>query len=304
MDIKEFEYVIALAEAGSLSLASEKLFLSQPSLSKFLKKLENSLGTTLFMRTSTGIQLTNSGKIYVDNAEKILQAYRRTKNKINDIENLDAGRVDFGISTYRGSYLFPKIFKKFNSCYPNVDIIVHEHHSVYLEELISKGKLDMALIAKPIITKDIKSYSLLEDEVVLVAHKEYPLKSQIHYYDSGAMWVDFEDISNERFLLSPPPTILGKIARTLFQNINVQANSINQNCSAEMAIALANEGIGISFNYRSCCSDNNNLHVFSIGERKRYVPLMLKYPSDDYRCRATNLLSNLIREYFAQQQRS
>jgi DNA-binding transcriptional LysR family regulator len=299
MDIKEFEYVLAIAEAGSLSLASEKLFLSQPSLSKFLKKLEKSLGTTLFMRTSTGIQLTNSGKIYVDNVEKLLQEYRRAQNKINDIENLDAGRVDFGISTYRGLYLFPKIFKKFNSRYPNVDIIVHEADSVVLEELILKGKIDMALVAKPEFSKDLKSYNLLEDEVVLVAHKDYPLKCKIHYYDNGTMWVNFKEISNECFLLSPPRTILGKVARSLFRNINAQANSLNQNCSAEMAVALASEGLGISFNYRSCCSNTNELNVYSIGKEKQYVPLILKYPSNDYRCRATTLLTNLIREYFA-----
>ncbi len=300
MDIRQFEYVIAIAEAGSLSLASEKLFLSQPNLSKFLIKLEESLGTKLFIRTSTGIRLTKSGEIYVDSAEKILQQYRRTQNKINDIENLGLGRVDFGISSYRGSFLFPKILKRFNSRYPNVDIIVHEHHSVVLEELTSKGKLDMALVAKPEISKEIKSHSILEDEVVIVAHKDFPLKSKINYYNDGSMWVDFKEIAHEHFLLSPPRTILGKIARSHFRNINVQTNTINQNCSAEMAVALANEGIGIAFNYRSCCSDNNNLNMFSIGKEKQYIPLLLKYPSSDYKCRATNLLTNLIREFFSQ----
>lgn len=300
MDIRQFEYVITIAEAGSLSLASEKLFLSQPNLSKFLKNLEKSLGTKLFVRTSTGIRLTKSGEIYVDSAEKILQQYRRAQNKINDIENLDSGRVDFGISTYRGSFLFPTILKKFNSRYPNIDIIVHEHHSVVLEELIAKGKLDMALVAKPEISKEIKSSSLLEDEVVIVAHKDFTFNSKINYYSDGNMWINFKEIANEHFLLSPPRTILGKIARSHFKNIHAPINTINQNCSAEMAVALANKGIGIAFNYRSCCFDNNNLNIFSIGKEKQYVPLLLKYPPDDYKCNATILLTNLIREYFSQ----
>ncbi len=304
MDIKQFEYVITIAESGSLSLAAERLFLSQPNLSKFLTKLENELGTKLFIRTSFGTKLTKSGEIYVDSAQKIMQQYRRAQNKINDIQNLEAGRVDFGISTYRGSFLLPGILKKFNTRYPNVDIVIHEHDSVVLEELTSKGKLDMALIAKPDHRKGMASKSILEDEVVLVAHKDFELNCEIHPFDNGGQWIELETLlrANVPFILSPPRTILGNLARSYFKDAFPSILAINQNCSAEMAVALASEGLGVAFNYRSCFRGNSDLKSYSIGFHKRFVPLLLMYPadSDDYKCRSTLLLAELIKEYFNQ----
>ncbi|MBF4695258.1 LysR family transcriptional regulator substrate-binding protein [Fusibacter sp. Q10-2] len=173
-----------------------------------------------------------------------------------------------------------------------------------MEELISKGKLDMALIAKPDHRKEMTPKSILEDEVILVAHKDFDLNCEIHNFDNGNQWIELESLHKAKipFILSPPRTILGKLARSYFRDISPPVMAINQNCSAEMAVALAEEGLGVAFNYRSCSRANSNLKSYSIGSSKRFVPLLLKYPTDndDYKCRSTLLLAELIKAYFEQ----
>ena len=297
MDFKEFEYVIAVAEEGTISAAADRLYLSQPSISKFLKKLEDRLGTPLFNRTSTGVRLTYAGEVYVQNAKSILQQYRRTKNQLRDIENLENGRVDFGISSYRGSYLLPQILKRFYDRYPNVEIIIHEHDSKKLEAMIADGDLDLALVAKTDYEKYVDK-QVLADEVVLVTAKDHPIEkiARSDKQNPEMKWINISEISRYNFILSPTKTILGTIARRLFGLSNSHYNYTNDNCSAEMAAALAKAGIGIAFSYRSCCEDRDDLAIYSIGENKEFVPLVLLYPSGEYVYRATDLLAELIRK--------
>ena len=76
MDTKIIEYVIAIAEEKSLSKAAERLYLSQPALSQRLKKLEDELGTPLFVRGKDGLSITDAGRIYVNGSHSILQIWR------------------------------------------------------------------------------------------------------------------------------------------------------------------------------------------------------------------------------------
>ena len=85
MDTKIIEYVIAIAEEKSLSKAAERLYLSQPALSQRLKKLEDELGTPLFVRGKDGLSITDAGRIYVNGGHSILQIKREALKKLTSM---------------------------------------------------------------------------------------------------------------------------------------------------------------------------------------------------------------------------
>ena len=98
MNDKQLQYVLAIREYGGISQAAKKLFISQPSLSQYIHNLEKQLGTILFDRNSSPIELTNAGRIYVDCAEKILDSYKQMEQKLSDIRDLPHGHVTIGAS--------------------------------------------------------------------------------------------------------------------------------------------------------------------------------------------------------------
>ena len=111
MEMKELVYLVTLAEEESISRAAERLYMAQSSLSQFLHQFEAELGTKLFVRTSKGITPTYSGKCFIEHAGEILRDYQKAKNELWDNENLAAGKVVLGISSFRGRRMLPKVLK-------------------------------------------------------------------------------------------------------------------------------------------------------------------------------------------------
>ena len=94
MEFRDLHYLLAIAQAKSISKAAQGLFMSQSSLSQALRLMEDELGGKLFTRTSTGVRPTQAGELMIQRAQKILGEYHQTQQMIQDMENLEAGRVD------------------------------------------------------------------------------------------------------------------------------------------------------------------------------------------------------------------
>lgn len=101
MNLKELNYIVTIADEGSISRAAEKLYMAQSSLSQFLQLYEAELGAPLFMRTSRGVRPTASGSVFLNHARQILLQYHRAQSELWDIEELSGGRIELGISTFR-----------------------------------------------------------------------------------------------------------------------------------------------------------------------------------------------------------
>ena len=122
MEIKELNYLIAIAEEKSISKAAERLYMAQSSLSQFLQTLESSMASPLFVRTSRGVRPTEAGNIMVKYAYATLAEYHRTQDEIQDLQELKSGSVILGISGFRGSYLLPPVLNAFKLDYPGIRV--------------------------------------------------------------------------------------------------------------------------------------------------------------------------------------
>lgn len=288
MELKELEYIVAVAEEGSISRAADRLYLAQSSLSQYLSRYETELGVKLFRRTSGGVRTTAAGDLFLRNARQMLLQYHQVRKQLTDLDAPMEGKIHFGISTYRGSYLFPKAMHLFRQEAPTVDVVLHEHDSIILRRKIAAGELDLALVAIPDDEWAQQGKLLTRDEVLLVANREHPVMEYVREGGGGPdrPWVELSEIAHMDFLLSSRSAMLGSIAQSQFEQIGVEPRYICGTQTASMSAALARRGVGIAFTYRSCIEESRDVIYLSIGKNRCYVNLALIYPQEGYRSRA------------------
>ena len=164
MNLKQAHYIRTIAQEGSITAAAKKLYISQPSLSQMLKQVEAELGVSLFDRSVSPFRPTFAGEKYLQTAGIILAASQRLETQIQAIREENSGRLRLGISVQRAGQVLPLVLPWFAMQYPHVSLELTERGSAHLEELVSRGEVDLALAAID-STSPRLSYELIEREV-------------------------------------------------------------------------------------------------------------------------------------------
>lgn len=301
MDLKDFQYLITLADEGSVSKAADRLYMSQSSLSQALQQYESELGVKLFLRTSKGIHPTANGEVFIGHLRQMVSYYKQARSELWDNEGMKGGHVRFGISSFRGAQTLPKILMEFSAKYPEVHVDVVEEHSLKLEELLLEGKLDVAVIALPAAKLKNEVSLLTKDEVYLVAPKGHALLKSAHAAPDGHRWVSLKEAAQYPFILSGQSTILGNLSRNLLQRAKVKYTAEHDDISAAMAVSMAKAGIGLAFTYASCLDPDDHLETFRIGEKGVFLNLGVALPSREYYSLSAKALREIVCEVYRQE---
>ena len=180
MDIRQLNYFVKVADCGSYSLASQKLFISQPALSKAIKNIEDEMGFTFFYTYQRRQKLTDAGQAFYEKAVKLLESYDELI-KVTYLEaEIDKGHLNVGLSMAAGPALFTHVLPAFKKMYPQITFSVMEKETSILKEALIKRELDLAYIdvchiKEPEDTDNFDIYRLLPSDIVLVASVDSPL---------------------------------------------------------------------------------------------------------------------------------
>ena len=158
----------------SFTKASEELHISQPAVTKHIKEIENQLGTKLFDRKGTSIQLTQGGKILYEYAEKIRNIYRDLEFEISQINEKHKGKLIIGASTTVAQYVLPEILARFNSYYRDIKIELIAHNTEFISDLLREGKIDLGIIEGESQSSFFDYRPFKADEIVLTAKSDHP----------------------------------------------------------------------------------------------------------------------------------
>ena len=139
------EYVYAVYREGSFQKAAEKLFVSQPSVSASVRRVEERVGSRLFDRSRKPLALTECGEAYIACAEKIFAMERDFTEYVNDWEGLRRGRVAVGGSSLFSSLLLPPMMASFRERYPGITLTLAEETTPRLEEMLRQGTVDLVV---------------------------------------------------------------------------------------------------------------------------------------------------------------
>ena len=243
--IKELAYVIAVAEKGNVSKAAESLFISQPSLSRFIKDLENRLGVTLFQRINNRLILTYAGEKYVETAKKITELYARLEQELSGVNNELSGRLRIGCAMLRMAYNMPAILKTFINRYPKVDIQLYEHYTAKgIEDLLLSGDLDLAIINPRKLPKLIY-IPFFEEELLLAVPASQMLASKgVVKAGFKYPWLDIRLLHNQPYISLNGEQSIASKALEIFSQNRITPSTILRVKSVETAFRMAEVGLG------------------------------------------------------------
>ena len=195
-------YVYEVYKERSFSKAAENLYISQPSLSAMIKKIETKVGVPLFDRSTTPIQLTEYGKKYIKTAEKIMDLEDDFAYFTENLNELKTGRLSIGGPAFFTSFVLPEPISKFRQLYPQVKVNIVEDQSNHLEQKVSNGDLDIVLDNYQVNKELYEQKVFMEEHLILAVPTSYTSNRRATRYQLNA-----EDIRNDVHLNSSFPGI-------------------------------------------------------------------------------------------------
>ena len=159
------DYVLALAEERNLTRAAQKLYISQPTLTKYITRLEQDLGVQLFDRTVQPIRITRAGQVFIEEMQKIQTRETNLRTRLKAISR-DAESFSIGIPTIRAEYVLPGVLPGFLEKYPHVSVSTDPRIESTIEGAVAAGELDVAIGALTLAYDELEYTFLKEDEVL------------------------------------------------------------------------------------------------------------------------------------------
>lgn len=172
---REYEYISAIVQEGTLSGAAVQLGVSQPALTRFLQKEEGELGTALFQRIDNRMTLTYAGECYLEHIKQIFAIQAHMRAELDDIARMDRGRLRMGITGIRRPFTIFSVIPQFKQKYPNVDLTLSEFASNKLEEMLEGLELDCVAVNVTRKRDCFEYLPIAREEYVLAVHKDHPL---------------------------------------------------------------------------------------------------------------------------------
>lgn len=179
MDLRQLEYFVAVADAGSFSRAATVLHLAQPSLSRQVALLETDLGQRLLVRTGRGVALTEAGAALLVHARRMLELARQARDELGELGGSPSGRIVVGLPPWVALGLSVPLVNAFRQRFPRAVITVLEGLSVSLRESLVAGRLDLALLFDPPPSPQLRCTTLLRERLLLVAPPGTPLPARV-----------------------------------------------------------------------------------------------------------------------------
>ncbi len=235
MSIRHLRIFIMVANCGKMSLAAEKLFITQPSISQAIKEIENYYGIKLFERLSKKLFITENGKILLKYANHIVSSF--DKMEIDIKNNGKKASLNIGSSITVGTCMIKDITNKFTSNNSEVDIRVNINNTEKIEEMLLNSKLDVAIVEGIVTSKDLICKPIRNDELIIVAGKEHK------FYEKDK--ISLLELSNEDFILREEGSGSRKIFDEMLKRNNIEVNSKWISTDTEAIKNAVIDGIGL-----------------------------------------------------------
>lgn len=254
------EYVYEVYKEQSFSKAAKNLYISQPSLSATIKRIEKNVGSPIFDRSTMPVRLTECGVKYIEAVEKIRGIQNDFKNYINDVNELRAGTLRIGGSNLFSSFVLPPLIAEFKRRFPQVEIYLVEESTAQLEKLLLSGNLDF-IIDNYFLSEQIFSRHLYHREHLILAvprHleinqklKNYQLSiGQIvsgEYLEQEVQSVPLEKFREESFIFLKTENDTRERGMRLCQNNGFRPKILLSLDQQVTAYNVTCSGMGISF---------------------------------------------------------
>lgn len=241
INLSLYKAFYAAAELGSISKAADALFISQPAISKSIKKLEQTLQVSLFKRTSKGVQLTEDGILLYEHVKHAFQELELGEKQLKRNQELGAGHLTIGVSSTLCKYILLPCLQKFITEFPHMKISMKCQSTYQTLGLLLENKIDIGLIGRPEQLHSIDFYSIGEIKDTFVSTKSYldnlrvrEGKEEINPFLSGTlMLLDNENITRQYI-------------NGYLNHLEIASSHLIEVTSIDLLIEFAKTGLGIA----------------------------------------------------------
>lgn len=289
MDLQQLKVFREAAKAGGFTRASEVLHLSQSTISLHIKRLEEELGSPLFLRTKKRVYLNEAGQLLLQYVERIFQEVKNAQMAVQEINQLERGTIRLGSGATTVTYLLPKILGAYQRRYPQIELVVVTGSSETLAQALHQQTLDLAVVMEPVLpTLAIEILPILKEELVFVISNNHPLASK--------EWFNPEDVSGVPFISFLQGSAMQNQVDQHFNRVGIKPRIAMEMENIESIKALVRAGLGIAV--LPVCSvaglQGATLRVIRIRKFRMERALALALPKSQMLPRAIQRFANRI----------
>ncbi|HEX4153574.1 MAG TPA: LysR substrate-binding domain-containing protein [Steroidobacteraceae bacterium] len=238
MNLKDLKYLVALADTGHFGRAAERTFVSQPTLSAQIKKLEDFLGVKLVERQPKNVQLTEVGKQIVVRARHMLNEGDEIVALARDNTNPLCGKLKIALIPTIGPYLLPRVMQKLRKALPELKLMLYEYQTESLLKRLRDGEIDLGVIALPTDEEGLESRALYKEVFTVALPNNHPL--------AGKSTIKVQDLKDQTLLLLEDGHCLRDQALEVCSRIDIREPEDFRATSLETLRQMVMAGLGIT----------------------------------------------------------
>ncbi|MBS0455511.1 MAG: LysR family transcriptional regulator [Proteobacteria bacterium] len=288
MELRQLQYFVSVAEAGSFSGGAVALNLAQPSLSRQVALLESELGQRLLVRTGRGVSLTEAGQALLTHARAMLDLERRARDELRDMDESPGGRVVVGLPPRVALGMSAALIQRFREQFPRAVITVLEGLSASLRESLIAGRLDMALLFDPAAAPQLSYEPLIREKLLLVAPASSKLPAR----------VSLASLTSYPMVLPSAPNAIRQLLDNALVPRGIHLNVLAEVGAVRTVLDLVAKGVGCTILPESALSGKGDdaLQRAPIGPPGIWNSLVLATPLARPATRLTRGTAQLLRE--------
>ncbi|MDO4192116.1 MAG: LysR family transcriptional regulator [Erysipelotrichaceae bacterium] len=305
MDFRDLTYILAVADNKSVTEAANKLYISQPSLSYIISKVEDELGVKLFYRKTNPITLTYAGQLYVETARDILAKMDNLKRQLTEVGVGEKGQISIGIPAERAGYMIPKFIWKFHELFPEMELKLQETRSKEIISGIDKGRILLGIL--PGSDEDYPANmtcELIYKEKIILTAPEGMIKPEmiVKINEDGIPQVDLKKMKYLPYLLMQQGHYTRKKTDSIFKKAGFVPKNVTEVSSNMTALSLSlNAGLGVTIVPERAIetfADKDKLKFYRYSDEQDTWDVNAVYKKDTYLGKAERELIDIIKDAF------
>lgn len=313
MKSNEFYYIKEVAKQCSFSKAAKVLGISQPALSNYIKKIEESMGVLLFDRSISPIEITEFGKTYLNYANEILQATDKMHDIMSDLQELKRGNLKLGSTACFSTGYLPGPISVFHQKYPGINFRIVEGEVSEVSDKCLTGDVDMYLTDGDIDDELFDKEKLFSERLIMAVPKSLPINEKIqdyrvpveeivegHLSDSKYKSLNLKEMADQDFILLSENQHIRQMVNQMFKKAGFEPNIVMQVPQTTTGLAMSIVDVGVSFVAESTIKYNNlkeHPYYYKVGSDKETIRTMcIAYKKGKYISNAGQKFIEILKE--------
>ncbi|MGI8606140.1 MAG: LysR family transcriptional regulator [Gaiellaceae bacterium] len=237
MLLTQVEGFIEVARSQKLGRAAGELFITQPALTARIQRLEQDLGVPLFVRTPTGMRLTDPGRTFLPWAVRALEALEEGRRHVEELARGSAGELSIGAAPAVSTYVLPALLKSFSDDVPNVSLVVRTGHSEEVLDMVLRGEVEVGLV-RALLHPQIQSVPFYEETLALVADPSHPFAARAS--------ISIAEIGDAQLILFDRTSSYHGLTSSFFREAGVAPRGVMELDNIDAANKMVQQGLGLA----------------------------------------------------------